>query len=263
MSCSDRPISEDDLQAYVDNLLEPERRPVVQRYLQEHPEDGTRIAAYAAQRETIREALKAAAARQGLDTPNPRFNLAMMQQQRHMRRTMVWRAAAAVVLALGVGGAGGWALRGTVSPTETEVARLVREAVANHVIYTADRRRPTELGEDQRDDLARWVSNRLNHKVAPPDLSASGFRYIGGRLAATAEGPAGMFMYQNEAGIRLTIFVRPDPNARNAPLEEVRTSPVGGAAWIEHGVGYSVLAPIPADEVRRIAEQVQRMLRPA
>ena len=37
--------------------------------------------------------------------------------------------------------------------------------------------------------------NRLNHQVTPPDLSADGYTYIGGRLAATPDGPAGMFMY--------------------------------------------------------------------
>lgn len=250
------PITEDDLHGWVDNQLDPERRTQVQRHLDENPAEAERVAAYVAQRQALRAALASAT---GGAIP-ARLNPHILREQRLWRRRMLWRAAAAVVLALGLGGGGGWVLRGTLAPNETDIATLVREAVANHVVYTADRRRPTELGEDQRDDLARWVSNRLNHKVAPPDLSDSGFRYIGGRLAATPEGPAGMFMYQNAAGIRLTVFVRPDANARNTPLAPVDGKPMGGAAWIDKGVGYSVVAPVPADELRRIAEQVKRVL---
>ncbi len=256
MSGSGRPVSEEDLHAFVDNLLAPERRPIVLRYLQENPAEAARVAAYAAQRQALRDALE----RHYDAVIPPRLNPHFLIEQRKVRHRLMWRAAAAVVLALGLGGGGGWVLRGQFAPASGELETLAREAVANHVVYTADKRRPTELGEDQREDLARWVSNRLNRKVTPPDLSESGFRYIGGRLAATPEGPAGMFMYQNDAGVRLTIFVRPDANARNRPIAPMESSPVAGAAWIEKGVGYTVVAPVPSDELRRIAEQVQRLL---
>jgi anti-sigma factor RsiW len=256
MSGEPRGITEDDLHGFVDNQLPPDRRGEVQRHLDTNPEAAVRVAAYVAQRAALRAALAGATGGPVPAWLDPRLLL----RQRQWRRRMAWRAAAAVVLALGLGGGGGWLLRGAFAPSQHDIAALVREAVANHVVYAADRRRPTELGADQRDDLARWVSNRINHKVAPPDLSDSGFRYIGGRLAATPEGPAGMFMYQNEAGIRLTVFVRPDSKARNAPLSPVAAASVGGAAWIERGVGYSVIAPVPADELRRIAEQVRRLL---
>lgn len=256
MSGGGRPISEDDLQAFVDNLLDADRRALVLRYLAENPDDAERIDAYIEQRQALRAVLSDVMA----DPVPPRLSPYVLHEQRVHRRRMAWLAAAAVALALGLGGGAGWTLRGYFVPSDHDIAALVREAVANHIVYTADRRRPTELGAEQRDDLARWVSNRINHKVAPPDLSHSGFRYIGGRLAATAEGPAGMFMYQNESGVRLTVFVRPDSKARNTPISPVAAKTVGGAAWIEKGVGYSVVAPVPADELRRIAEEVRRVL---
>jgi len=256
MSGSERPVSEDDLHAYVDNLLDEVRLPVVQRYLREHPDQAARVTAYRAQREALRASLAPHAA----EPPPARLSPHVLMVRRQTERRLIWRAAAAVVLALGLGGGGGWFLHGVLVPPPTQIGALAREAVANHVVYTADRRRPTELGPDQRDDLARWVSNRLNHKVAPPDLSDSGYLYMGGRLAATPEGPAGMFMYQNGAGVRLTVFVRPDIAARNAPLAPVDVKSMTGCAWIEKGVGYTVVAPVPADELRRLAEQVQRLL---
>lgn len=251
------PIDEDDLMAFVDNRLPDDRRAEVQRQLDTHPDDAERVEPYRAQRLLLRAAVPIPA------QPSVRLNPHALFAARQFRRRLVWRAAV-VVLALGLGGAGGWTLRGTLTPArETDLAVLVREAVANHVVYTADQRRPTELGADQRDVLARWVSGRLNHRVVPPDLSDSGYGFIGGRLAATPEGPAGLFVYQNDAGVRLTVFVRPDPAARNAPLAPVPAKPMGGAAWIDKGVGYSVVAPVPTAELQRLAERVRRLLESA
>jgi len=256
VSGTDRPVSEEDLHAYVDHLLPPEREPVVLRYLRENPEEAERVAAYRAQREVLRAAL---ASRSGGALPH-RLNPHALIARRQTERRMKWQAAAMVVIAFGLGGGGGWFLRESVAPPPTAISGLVRDAVANHVVYTADRRRPTELGADQRDDLARWVSNRINYKIAPPDLSDSGYRYIGGRLAATPDGPAGMFMYQNEAGVRLTVFVRPGSSEPNAPIVPVDGKPMGGCAWIEKGVGFTVVAPVPAEELHHLAKEVQRLL---
>ena len=43
---SNRPITEDDLHAYVDQLLEPERRAEVMAYLDAHPDVARRVAAW-------------------------------------------------------------------------------------------------------------------------------------------------------------------------------------------------------------------------
>lgn len=46
-----RPITEDDLHAYVDQALEPERRAEIASYLDEHPGVASRVAGFANQRE--------------------------------------------------------------------------------------------------------------------------------------------------------------------------------------------------------------------
>lgn len=256
MSGAGRVVPEEDLQAYVDNLLDADRRAVVARFLQESPDTAARVAAYCAQR----EALRAALASQAAAPRPPQLDVHMLVEQRLARRSALWRTAAAVVLALGLGGSGGWVLHGVLAPPPGNVSLLVQEAVANHIVYTADRRRPTELGADQREDLARWVSNRLNRPVAPPDLSSAGYHYMGGRLAATPEGPAGMFMYQNDGGLRLTVFVRPVGSVLNVPMEHVEAGKLGGCAWIDKGVGYTVVAAMPSHDLRQIAVQIQQQL---
>jgi anti-sigma factor RsiW len=254
MSDLGRPVGEEELHAFVDERLDPARQPAILRYLQDHPDVALRVAAYRAQRDALRAAFGAIAAQ---PIP-PRLDLQTLIQERLGRRRATWRIAASVVLAFGLGGAGGWFLHGGLQPQTSSLTLLTQEAVANHVVYTADRRRPTELGAAQRDDLARWVSNRLNHTVAPPDLSADGYSYMGGRLAATPDGPAGLFMYDNAQGLRLTVFVLPMGAVGNAPLQHVDFAHVDGCAWIDKGVGYTVVGKLPPAELRRLAEQVRQ-----
>ena len=111
------------------------------------------------------------------------------------------------------------------SPQRT-LPLLTQDAVANHMVYSADKRRPTELGATQRDDLARWVSNRLNHPVAPPDLSAEGYSYMGGRLAATSDGPAGCSCTTTgrACGSRCSCCRCTPPPARRSSTSTSRTS---------------------------------------
>ncbi len=254
MSDPPRPIAEEELHAYVDGQLDADRRAAVLRYLQDHPDVARQVAGWGAQR----EALRVAFARVAEEPIPPRLGLERLVQQRLGRRWLAWRAAAAVVLAFGLGVTGGWFLRGGVQPPEAAFTLMAQQAVANHIVYTADLRRPTELGAQQRDDLARWVSNRLNHPVAPPDLSAESFSYMGGRLAATPDGPAGLFMYDGPQGVRLTVFVLPLHAAPSQPIQHIDYDHVDGCAWIEKGVGYTVVGKLPPSQLRHLAETVRR-----
>ena len=104
------------------------------------------------------------------------------------------------------------------------------------------------------------MSNRLNHQVAPPDLAADGYSYMGGRLAATPDGPAGLFMYDDPQGVRLTVFVLPLNAAASMPIQHVDFAHVDGCAWIDKSVGYTVVGKLPPAELRRIAELVRLQL---
>ena len=112
-----------------------------------------------------------------------------------MRRRRLWpwiaATAAAVVIALSLGGVAGWSFRGTTQErTAAALAALEQEAFATHVVYAADRRHPIEVTAAERDHLAQWLSNRLNRKIAPPDLTEAGWHLLGGRLLATERGGA-------------------------------------------------------------------------
>ena len=54
---SNQPITEDDLHAYVDGVLEPEREAEVAIYLEGHPDMARSVAAFSDQRDLLRKAL--------------------------------------------------------------------------------------------------------------------------------------------------------------------------------------------------------------
>ena len=54
MTERDNPIGEDDLHAYVDRRLQPERVEAVEAYLNANTEVASRVSAWRAQRETLR-----------------------------------------------------------------------------------------------------------------------------------------------------------------------------------------------------------------
>ena len=98
-----RPITEDDLHAYVDRVLEPERQAEVAAYLDDHPDVAKRVAAFTDQRDLLRAAL-APIAEEPLP---PELNLSRIIEQQ-TRRPSVLQWAIAAMLLLSVGGISGW-----------------------------------------------------------------------------------------------------------------------------------------------------------
>jgi anti-sigma factor RsiW len=249
-----RPVAEEDLHAYVDGALDDERRATVDRYLQAHPDVAERVAAYIAQR----QALRAAFAALGSEPLPPQLNLARLVEARLVRRHKPWRSIAAVALALALGGAAGW-WAGSRPPTGIDA--LAREAGASYAVYAADKHRPVEIRAAQREDLTRWVSNRLNRPVAAPDLSALGYELLGGRLVASTHGAAALFMYENANGRRLILYIRPMSAGETTPIAPIDIGDMDGCAWIERGVGYSLIAAETYDRLLELSRYVRQEVR--
>lgn len=248
-----RPIAEEDLHAYVDGLLDEERRTAVERYLQANAEAAERVAAYAVQRRELRAALSTHAR---APIP-PNLNLSRLLEERLRRRWRPWRAAAAVLLALGVGAGAGWFVG---SRPVTGVAAVAREAAMSYAVYAADKRRPVEVWATQKDDLTRWLSSRLNRPVSPPDLSSLQYQLLGGRLVATSHGPAALFIYENPRGVRLAIYVRPMSIEETTPIQATDVDNVDGCTWIERDLGYSLIAAEPYDKLGELSRLARHEL---
>lgn len=257
---SHRPITEDDLHAYVDHAIEPERRAEVASYLVDHPDVAKRVAALAGQRDLLRSALAPIA-----DEPLPaELNLSHIIEGRRRRASPAWWAvAAALLLSIGIGGAGGWALRGSLQASPAGLTVLAQEAADSYNVYAPDHVRPVEMRAIDSAELVQWMSDRLHQPVKVPDLTTSGYRLMGGRLVATSHGPAAMFMYDDDRGSRIVVLTRRMNTAdQDAPMTPQSKANVTGFAWADGGIGYSLVGEVPAESLRPVANEVRRQARP-
>jgi len=247
------PVNEDDLHAFVDGLLDAQRGKEVQDHLDRHPEDAALVSTYREQRQWLRSALAPVA-----DEPVPeRLQIHTLLARRDAQPVWHWRMAAAVVLALGTGSIGGWQMHGAMDPAPTAgITALAGEARTSFTVYAGD-----GPGDTDRTALLRQVSDKLQRPIEIPDLHKSGYRYVGGRLVATANGAGGLFFYEGADGTRIAMMVRPMQVDKEAPMMKQSSGPVGGFTWAAQGLGYSVVGTGPTDLLHPIANEVRRQLR--
>jgi len=197
------PIGEDDLQAYQDRCLPPERAIVVEAYLAAHPDVAQRLQQHAGL-----EAQLAAALTAKLEEPIPsRLRIAAVVAWRRRRLVAALSRVAAALLLVAAGAAGEW-YAGFRSHPEPLGAATANAVAAFHT-FTVEVRHPVEVRAEDGPSLAQWLSSRLDRPVEPPDLSPEGFRLMGGRLLPTAGVPAAQLMYDDDHGTRLTVYVQP------------------------------------------------------
>jgi anti-sigma factor RsiW len=235
-----RPVQEDELHAYVDDRLDATRRVEVESHLQANPVLRRRVEGWRRQAEALREALAFR-----LHEPAPSsLHLGRLLEQRTVGRQRglfgnLWRVAAAMVLTLGLGAAAGWTARGM--QRMGEVTRLGMEAAAAHSVFGADPTRPIEIGPQNRPELVAWIDRKLHRTINVPDLSAQGYRLIGGRVLSTMVGAAAMLVYDDDHGGRITVFLQP-MRSDTATMQRVSSGAANGYAWIDAHMGYGVIS---------------------
>ena len=252
-----RPVTEDDLQAYVDAVLDPKRRSEIEDYLDSHREVADRVQGYVRQRADLRAALGPIAE----EPVPPELNLARMSEARRRTTASWWRTAAAVLLVC-LGAAGGWSLQGAVGPAPTAafggIQALAQEATDSYAVYAPDHTHPVEIRAADQAELVDWASAHLHHPVAVPDLSATGYRFMGGRVVPTAHGPAVLFMYDNDHGARLVMLSRRMEIDQTARMTPHAHGDVADITWADDGIGYSLVGPLPSTILHPLADEIRR-----
>ena len=257
------PVTEADLQAYVDDLLPHARRAEIDAYLALRPAETERLQAYCRQNTALRARFDPV-----LDeTVPPRLSRAP--------RTRLWplqRLAAALLIAL-AGGATGWVLHGAApagafspqaGPAEFKSDGLAQRAAIAHAVYSTEVRHPVEVGAEQEAHLVGWLSKRLGSPVHAPRLGTLGYELIGGRLLPGNSGPVAQFMYQDGGGRRLTLYVSAEQAGNTeSGFRFAQEGPVSVFYWIDGRFGYALSAGIAKGELARIATLVYEQLQQA
>lgn len=235
------PESDDDVRplcALVDGELSGDERAVLLERLAHDTAAAERVEHYRRQNAALRQLF-----------PLPGEGTSLFVQP----RTPWWR--------LGVAAAGGMVLGlalGALLPWQTLPAGVgqpdfAQRADVAYTVYAPERRHPVEVTSAEEKHLLNWLSTRLKRPVAPPPLGEYGYALVGGRLLPGDSGPAAQFMYQNAAGIRLTLYVTPFPQ-RKIALQLLREGERRTTVyWANQGMGYALSGPGDETRLRAIA----------
>lgn len=255
----ERPITEADLNAYVDRQTAGEGCAAVEAWLAARPEEAERVADYRRLNDELRAAFG-----QVLAEPVP------PHLERTARRRWRWRAAAVIAgwIALGavLGAAGDWAAREwrAFPAAAPEAASFVRRAVVAHATYSPEVRHPVEVGADQEAHLVAWLSKRLGAQVRAPKLESVGYSLVGGRLLPGESGPTAQFMYQCKMGTRVTLYVRTDAATnRETAFRYAHEGSVRVFYWVDRKFGYAISSSdISKEDLNKVANAVYQQLNP-
>lgn len=269
------PITEADLHAYVDAELPDDRRAEVEDFLAAQPEEASRVFAYQAQKEALRQlfnpVLEESLPAELLELAEKPIVPAMeamatpavdMKKRPFLSRWSMQRIAASFAIAL-LSGLAGWLGHGQYQATErmAQITPLARQAAVAHVVYSPDIKRPVEVTADQEDQLVKWLTKRLGTPVSPPKLGTLGYELIGGRLLPGNAGPVAQFMYHDSSGQRLTLYVSTEQTvSRDTGFRFAREGAVNVFYWVDGKFGYALSAGIDKGELARVATAVYDQL---
>lgn len=243
-------LSEDDLHAYVDDRLDPERRRAVEAELAQSP-DAARAAAYREQSAALHALYDPV-----LGEPVPE----RLRNIRTSRRSARYAIAAGWFVA---GAALGWLGNELLADRPPSRPSFARQAAVAHAVYSPEIRHPVEVGAAEQEHLVNWLSKRLGAKLRAPHLAKEGYELVGGRLLPGDSGAVAQFMYQDAKGKRLTLYVsrlateNPDTAFRFSQEDKVAVF-----YWIDGRLGYALSGELPKPELLEIATAVYRQLNP-
>jgi anti-sigma factor RsiW len=114
---------------------------------------------------------------------------------------------------------------------------------------------------EQEQHLEAWLSKRLDTELRAPQLDGHGFNLLGGRLLPVGRGPAAQFMYQDESGRRLTLYIwRESGNSRDTALRFVHEQQTNAFYWIDHRLGCALIGDIERSTLSDMADKVYEQL---
>ena len=260
MSEIEREVTETDLLAYVDGQLQPAEREAVERYLAANPQKAAEVAHW--QRQD--EALQALFGPVGNEPVPAHLRPGTIARGQAANSNFRWSQVAAALVLVVLGGAIGWAGRDVVTPTEAASDVLIRSAVTAHSLYVKENRHAVEVAATDRDHLVSWLSNRVTQPVNPPDLSAEGFAFVGGRLLPPVDpgktGPAAQLMYENAASQRVTAYITSALPDRETAYEFTSRDEHEAFYWANDKITCTVVGELAEAEMQTVATKVYQQL---
>jgi len=241
------PVTEDELHAYVDGELPPERRSDVEAWLTTHADDAERVRSWRAMADALHARYDTVA-----NEPVPR-RLEIERLERTSRKWL-YGAIAASFAAFVVGGGTGWLAHGAAAKPSIFQSFTV-DALDAHRLYVVEVRHPVEVPGNERVHLQQWLTKRCGWNVRAPELDATGLKLVGGRLLPGPTGPASFLMYESASGERFTVYTA-KAATETTQMRYTTQNNEGALFWADRGVGYVVSGGSDRERLTQVARLV-------
>ncbi len=228
--------SEDDLHAYLDGRLDAAQRQAVDSYLAANPEVAAQVAGWRRDAQNLRATL----ANLQLAGSNPQLDPTAIRRRQRARQQRRLATAAALLVALGIGGTGGWQAR---SQTLLAANPPMQDALEAHRLFALDQASVVDVKVSQPAALQSWLDQRFSHASRLPDLSSYGLHPVGGRLLTTEQGPAALLLFEDDQGQRISLYLRaPGALYANMPAGERQDGELQARYWSRAGYNYALVS---------------------
>ncbi|MEP4377580.1 MAG: anti-sigma factor [Alphaproteobacteria bacterium] len=259
-------VPDSELNALVDGELDAARQAKIEAWLADNPEAAQRVARYRAQSAGLHALYDDI-----LNEEVPASTMALLDVRR--AGVPAWAAMAAAIALFVVGAAGGWFIRGegvpdagaqiaavpTTPPIDTQV--LMQRASMAHVVSHQDELRSPAAGGPAA--MADYIADRMGKQVRVPSLDSFGYHMVGGRVLPDTDGPAAQFVFTDENGQKVSLYVRSE-QANGVDITYALADDLSMFYWNDSDRSYALVTRINNDTGREAlltaAKAVHRQL---
>jgi anti-sigma factor RsiW len=251
--------TEQDLHAYLDGELPPERVAAVEEYLGHNPVDAQRLKAYRGDGEAIAklfiraDQIVSRRSQPSLVTsiPTPAARRAISPGAGPWRgwSPRAWQVAAAVTLFVF---AASWGLlrQGNFDASDSKFGT---DAATAHLLATD----PAPTTHASLDEIAQFLSAALNGhvKLRKPD---GDYHLVDSRFVTTPRGRVGQLAFRGPDQSIITMYLEPRRGSKDTPFRPVATShsELTTLVWTDDEIACAVTGALPPERLEQIARSL-------
>ena len=283
-----RPVTEAELHAFVDGQLPAERQREIEAYLADRPDEAQRVEAYRAQKRELHALFDPVLDEAAAAAPAGAAGAAAQRRGTCSAWPPGWRSpwsaappaggcaaagltpgsdAARMAAVAPAPGAPTWCLPAVLRSVPPSRTRSTAPTCAG----------PVEVDAAHEDQLVAWLSKRMGAPMKPPHLQALGYTLEGGRLLPGGQGPVAQFMYRDEPGSKLTLYVSNDiadvgsaaaagreaseaGEERDTAFRFAQEGAVNVFYWVDGPFGYALSSDADRSVLARVSAEVYQQL---
>lgn len=249
-----RPLSDDDLHAYLDGQLDEASMAAVEAAIAQDTILAEKIAEFRAQRVAIKQIYDPV-----LTEPVPdSLRKVVRDARRGARRQTMMRIAASVVF-LVVGAAGGWFANAYFASQDFLLEPFVREAVLAHELAVTQKSKGLTINKTDPDNLSpSYLPADFGVPVKLPTLRKSELQPVALATGTGAAGSRVTVTYADRQDRRRTLFVRKFTAGESLPVKYRKTDGFPVLYWLDGPLVYILVGEGDRKELISIAEEIYR-----